>query len=292
MHDITTVKARVVERYKKTLRTIWMSELTAKHKSTATNTSIRWNVGEINQLDRDTRKTLTLCRNLHPNASVQRLYLPRREGGRGLINIEWLHTRLVIGAVYQIRRSSDPPMCMVREAEKDGIQGTFLLKAAALKIPFDAAPASRKKDNILEKPKQELKTLLKRAVCQHLKEEHLQKPMHGQYFKLVSEQGLSPELSFSYLTSPTLYSETEGYITAKRVLGMQLGDTRSFDSENDSGLYASVIRLDFHPDKFPHADLLSHYLLGELRPTTIFVLISRTPRNLSPPTDENDAEHP
>ncbi|GJQ87319.1 hypothetical protein Trydic_g17367 [Trypoxylus dichotomus] len=95
-------------------------------------------------------------------------------------------------------------MCMVLEAEKDGTQGSILLKAAvracqSLKIPFDAAPASRKK----EKPKQELKTLLKRAVCQHLKEEHLQKPMHGQYFELVSEQGLSPELSFSYLTSPT-----------------------------------------------------------------------------------------
>ncbi|GJQ88010.1 hypothetical protein Trydic_g12934 [Trypoxylus dichotomus] len=191
MYDITTVKATLVERYKKTLRTIWMSELTAKHKSTAANmlpvpiashtfASIRWNVDEINQLDRDTRKTLTMCRSLHPNASVQRLYLPRREGSRGLINIEWLHNRLVIGAVYQIRRSSDPLMCMVREAEKDGSQG-FLLKAAvrasqALKIPFYAAPASRKKDNILEKPKPELKTLLKRAVCQYPKEERMQKP--------------------------------------------------------------------------------------------------------------------
>ncbi|GJQ88335.1 hypothetical protein Trydic_g14223 [Trypoxylus dichotomus] len=110
-----------------------------------------------------------MCRSLHPNASVQRLYLPRREGGRGLINIEWLHNRLVIGAVYQIRQSSDPLICMVREAEKDGTQGSFLLKAAvtacqALKIPFDAASASRKKDNILEKLKQYLKTLLKRAV--------------------------------------------------------------------------------------------------------------------------------
>ncbi|GJQ72611.1 hypothetical protein Trydic_g1276 [Trypoxylus dichotomus] len=37
IHDITTVKATLVERYKKTLRTIWLSELTAKHKSTATN---------------------------------------------------------------------------------------------------------------------------------------------------------------------------------------------------------------------------------------------------------------
>ncbi|GJQ79579.1 hypothetical protein Trydic_g16423 [Trypoxylus dichotomus] len=233
VHDIMTVKATLVERYKKTLRTIWMSELRAKHKSKATNmlavpivshtfASIRWNVDEINQLDRDTRKTLTMCRGLYPNASVHRLYLPRREGGRGFINIEWLHNRL---------------------AEKDGTQGSFLLKAAvracqALKIPFHAAPASRKKDNILEKPKQELKTLLKRAVCQHLKEEHLQKPMHAQYFKLVYKQGLSPELSFSYLTSPTLYLETEGYITAvqngmfhtlayaKRVLRMPLGDTR------------------------------------------------------------------
>ncbi|GJQ79213.1 hypothetical protein Trydic_g5459 [Trypoxylus dichotomus] len=89
---------------------------------------IRVHVDEINQLDRDTRKTLTMCRSLHPNASVQRLYLPRREGGRGLINIEWLHNRLVIGAVYQIHRSSDSLMCMVREAEKDGTQDSFLLK--------------------------------------------------------------------------------------------------------------------------------------------------------------------
>ncbi|GJQ71765.1 hypothetical protein Trydic_g11458 [Trypoxylus dichotomus] len=105
-----------------------------------------------------------MCRSLHPNAAVQRLYLPRREGGRGLINIEWLHNRLVIGAVYQIRRSSGPLIYMVRAAEKDGTQGSFLLKAAvrachALKIPIDVAPASRKKVNILEKPK-------------HLKEEH------------------------------------------------------------------------------------------------------------------------
>ncbi|GJQ88279.1 hypothetical protein Trydic_g3761 [Trypoxylus dichotomus] len=64
--------------------------------------------------------------------------------------------------------------------------------------------------------------------------------MHGQYFKLVTEQGQSPELSFSYLTSPTptLNSETEGFITAvqdgvfhtlayaKRVPEMPLGDTR------------------------------------------------------------------
>ncbi|GJQ83567.1 hypothetical protein Trydic_g18466 [Trypoxylus dichotomus] len=141
MNNITTVKATLVGRYKKTLRTIWMSELTAKHRSTATNmlavpivshtfASIRWNVDEINQLDRDTRKTLTMFRSLYPSASVQRLYLPTREGGRGLINIEWLHNRLVIGAVYQIRRSSDPLMCMVREADKDGTQGSFLLKAA------------------------------------------------------------------------------------------------------------------------------------------------------------------
>ncbi|GJQ69714.1 hypothetical protein Trydic_g22285 [Trypoxylus dichotomus] len=68
--NATSVKATLVERYKKMLRTIWMSELTAKHKSTATNmlavpivshtfASIRWNVDEINQLDRDTRKNCT-----------------------------------------------------------------------------------------------------------------------------------------------------------------------------------------------------------------------------------------
>ena len=39
-------------------------------------------------IDRKTRKLFTICQALHPRSDVDRLYIPRKEGGRGLISIE------------------------------------------------------------------------------------------------------------------------------------------------------------------------------------------------------------
>ena len=39
-------------------------------------------------MDRKTRKVLTIHGALHPRSNVNRLYLPRREGGGGLISVE------------------------------------------------------------------------------------------------------------------------------------------------------------------------------------------------------------
>ena len=43
-------------------------------------------VGEA--IDRKTRKLFTIYGALHPKSDVDRLYIPRKEGGRGLITIE------------------------------------------------------------------------------------------------------------------------------------------------------------------------------------------------------------
>ena len=41
----------------------------------------------MEDIDTKTRKILTLTGNFHRNSSVDRLYSPRKDGGRGLINI-------------------------------------------------------------------------------------------------------------------------------------------------------------------------------------------------------------
>ena len=38
--------------------------------------------------DRKTRKTVTMCRALHLPADVDRLYMPRNNGGKGMISVE------------------------------------------------------------------------------------------------------------------------------------------------------------------------------------------------------------
>ena len=49
---------------------------------------IDWTKEELQIMDRKTRKIMTLNRCLHPRSSVARLYMKRKEGGRGLISVE------------------------------------------------------------------------------------------------------------------------------------------------------------------------------------------------------------
>ena len=49
---------------------------------------IDWKKDELKEMDRKTRKLFSIYRALHPQADVDRLYLKRSEGGRGLLSIE------------------------------------------------------------------------------------------------------------------------------------------------------------------------------------------------------------
>ena len=75
------------------------SKLNGKNKIQAINTwavallrygagIINWKVDELKEMDRTTRKTLTIYGALQPKSGIDRLYLKQNHGGRGLISIE------------------------------------------------------------------------------------------------------------------------------------------------------------------------------------------------------------
>ena len=49
---------------------------------------VSWKKSELKAIDRKTRKFFTIYGALHPKSNVDRLYIPRKAGGRGLISIE------------------------------------------------------------------------------------------------------------------------------------------------------------------------------------------------------------
>ena len=49
---------------------------------------INWRKMELEELDRRTRRLMTMYGSHHPKADVDRLYLKRCEGGRGLLGLE------------------------------------------------------------------------------------------------------------------------------------------------------------------------------------------------------------
>jgi hypothetical protein len=78
---------------------ILKSELKARNKITAIGAlavpvlrysfyTINWRIEEIKNIDRKTSKMLTMYKVHHPKADIDRLYLKRKEGGRGLVQVE------------------------------------------------------------------------------------------------------------------------------------------------------------------------------------------------------------
>ena len=49
---------------------------------------VSWRKSELEAIDRKTRKLFTIYGALYPKSDVDRLYIPRKEGGRGLISIK------------------------------------------------------------------------------------------------------------------------------------------------------------------------------------------------------------
>ena len=47
--------------------------------------TVKWRKSELNEIDRKTRKVMTMNKELHPRSYVDRLYVSRMEGGRRLI---------------------------------------------------------------------------------------------------------------------------------------------------------------------------------------------------------------
>ena len=85
------MKVKMTKEYKRRLRLILKSKLNGKNKITAIRYGARileWKGCELKSLDRTTRKTMTMYGAFHPKSDVDRLYLKRHEGGRGLISIE------------------------------------------------------------------------------------------------------------------------------------------------------------------------------------------------------------
>jgi hypothetical protein len=62
---------------------------------------INWRLEEIKQIDRKTKKMLTMYKMHHPKADIDRLYVKRKEGGRGLVQLEAAYkTEIIISVLY------------------------------------------------------------------------------------------------------------------------------------------------------------------------------------------------
>ena len=88
-----------MKEYYRRVKEIWRSELNSRNKSIAHNSFalslliltvgiLDWTIQEIVEIDRRTRKFFCMAGSFHRTSDVNRLYVKRTEGGRGLKSFE------------------------------------------------------------------------------------------------------------------------------------------------------------------------------------------------------------
>ena len=79
-------------------------------------------------LDRKTRTLFTIYAALHPKSDVDRLYIPGKEGGRGLISIEDGVKLAIRGLDAYVHGSGERLIQAVRGGKVDGLEAVSVLK--------------------------------------------------------------------------------------------------------------------------------------------------------------------
>ena len=93
------MKYKLRNKYFRRAKLILKSKLNGRNKIMALNTwavsivrcgagILKWNKNELQEMDRKTRKFMTMNKELHPRSDVARLHISRKNGGRGLIACE------------------------------------------------------------------------------------------------------------------------------------------------------------------------------------------------------------
>ena len=85
---------------------------------------------QLQVIERKTRKLLTIYGGLHPKSDVDRLYIPRKDEGRGLIAIEDCVELAVKGFELYINGRDKRLIQTARGDKLDGLQAASVLKKA------------------------------------------------------------------------------------------------------------------------------------------------------------------
>lgn len=194
--DHTRLKKEFKIKYKSRLTKLLNTKLNAKNLITAINTYavpiltysfgiLKYSDTDLRNLDILTRTTFTKFRIHHPKSATQRLYLPRKEGGRGLTNITEL-CRSQEKKMREYFHCSNHPL--LRKIAKCDTNFTPL----NLHCPEDIIDDHRRKEEM------------------HL--EWQNKVLHGKYPTALNDPTVEKASSLLWLTKGNLHAETEGFI--------------------------------------------------------------------------------
>ena len=163
---------------------------------------IEWTREELATMDRMTRKMLTMHKALHPRDSVCRLYLPRKEGCRGLIAVEDCIDIAKLGLERYISRSDER---LIIAARREKVTSSESEEGFILRMSMER------------------------------KSEWKEKALHGQHLRQT--ENIASRDSWIWLTKGNLKKEIEGLLMAAQDQALQ---TNLIKAKIDKSLYDTL----------------------------------------------------
>ncbi|MXP61693.1 hypothetical protein [Pantoea sp. Taur] len=146
---------------------------------------LKWSNTELEELNRLVRVLFTSERKRHPKSSVERMYLPRKQGGRGLI-------------------------CLLRSCreQEHHLRDSFLQNTSPVWTAIKSLDSAYTALNLISSEHKEAPTE------EILIESWKNKPLHGRIYHSLSELEINWDASIKWLRKGYLFPETEGFILA------------------------------------------------------------------------------
>ena len=136
------MRKKIQDEYVRRVKKICKSQLTTKNKITAINQLavpvvsygfgiVDWHQKQLNALDIKTRKILTYNKVIYRNQCLDRVYLPRSEGGMGLVEINSAFRATIVSLGQYLVSNKDPLLKPVTQQHRDTLpQSTSIIKLA------------------------------------------------------------------------------------------------------------------------------------------------------------------
>ena len=144
-----------------------------------------WTGAKLKQMDRRTRKLMTIHWALNPKSDVARIYLSRKEGGRGLVSVEDTVKLAILGLGRYVLKSEEG--LLIAAGRVDGDYEQHLVMIESVK-------------EFMERRRNERSHVLK------------QTKLHGQFFNQIEE--VEGEEKWLWLRDGSIKRETDSLIMA------------------------------------------------------------------------------
>lgn len=199
--DNKAIKQSLTKLYKSRITALLKTKLTGKNMIKAINTFavpvytysfgiIPWSDTDLEDIQRLTRTILTKFRHHHPNSAIERVTLPRNEGGRGLIDLK----NLCYKQIHSLRNFY---------YEK---QATSELHAAIVQADTKLTP--------LDLNNKQLDISSQFADNNHKIDMWSRKELHGRHANDLKQPHVDSKASNAWLKYGDLFGETEGFMVA------------------------------------------------------------------------------